>query len=838
MRNILKSIAPIILVGALVLPTACREGKPKETEAEIWTMPSTVKVLRDEDYSENYTDTPVLTFETARNEYESAQLFITPETDVRSYNVTVSALTDGAGNTIEEENIAVYHQKYVEIVSLTSLTSGRPTGYYPDALLPMQTAVDAGEAAIKAGANQGVWITLFTPEDTAAGEYSGTATVTADGTVFTVPVNVTVWDFAIPEKSNIRTTFYLFPEYLMGGELNNTPEMYRTYVDTCLEYRISTTNMVYPVGISKDAWVAQIKKYADNERCTSYNLGGDMPFSEEEQLRLLIENSTPDLNLLKKAFFYPYDEPHGDTLAPATQKNKDLIDMLIAVAASYSDEQLDAFGLTKEDIESIPVLITTVTPIEGLRTYCPQIQEYNTPAQREQYAEYREEAYAGEKGELSGNAHGSTWWYHCGISPHEPYPTLVIDSDLVSSRVQSWMQYEYGVDGFLYWGLASYFQTENYTDHVNGWQSADIWNGGNSVIPTANGDGVLLYPGAKYGLDKPIPSIRLMSLRDGFEDYEYLYMLGNLAEEYGERYETSNLAASLNALYENLYEGTVPKTDYTLVLEARKTLASMLELANCEAHAFVSVGEINGAESKSEIKIYAQSGAELTVNGEKLSGTESGDGVQFVYLQKLDQSANTFDAQLSYNGNTYRICMYLSGKVVCVSDFETQEQIGLWQITARGNGEEHIAVSLNDHSEYVKFGSGSVKIACAAKQWTNWELANYKPRITLGKDSFMPQGSIRDIDSFELYVFNPSQESFDVTVELVAQVGKAESTRSLVTYTVMPGENRIRAVDVYKTVWKQGETDCMQNITGIAIGLPLLDRDIELYVDGFTYVCR
>ena len=54
----------------------------------------------------------------------------------------------------------------------------------------------------------------------------------------------------------------------------------------------------------------------------------------------------------------------------------------------------------------------------------------------------------------------------------------------------------------------------------------------------------------------------------------------------------------------------------------------------------------------------------------------------------------------------------------------------------------------------------------------------------------------------------------------------------------MPGENRIRAVDVYKTVWKQGETDCMQNITGIAIGLPLLDRDIELYVDGFTYVCR
>ena len=656
--------------------------------------------------------------------------------------------------------------------------------------------------------------------------------------MFNVPVTVKVWDFAIPEKSNIRTTFHIFPEYLMGGELNNTPEMYKKYVDYLLDYRISTTIMVYPYGVSEDDWVKQIKEYAADERCTSYKLGNDVSFTEERQVRLLIENSTPELNLLEKAFFYPYDEPHGDTLAPAVQKNKDLVDLLIEIAADYSTEKLNAYGLTKADIEGIPILIPTVEPVEGLRTYCPQVQEYNTPALREKYAQYREEAYAGKNNELSENAYGSTWWYHCGISPHEPYPTLVIDADLVSSRVQSWMQYEYGLDGFLYWGSASYFQTENYTDSVNGWRPADVYDVANSVLVTANGDGMLLYPGAKYGLDEPLPSIRLMSLRDGFEDYEYLYMFGELAEEYGDEYKTSELADSLDSLYESLYEGTIPKTDYSLVLSARETLASMLEMANTEAHAFVSVGEVNGAESKVQIDVYAESGATLTVGGETVTGESSGNGVKFTYSLPLTQSANVFEAQLSYGGETYSVSRFVSGKVVCISDFETQESLDLWQITKRGNGEEHISVSLNTDSAYIKFGSASAKIVCSAKDWTIWELANYAPRITLGKEAFMSGVSLKDIDSFELYVFNPSDSSFDIQIELVADAGSGERTRSLVTFTVQPGENRIRAVEVYKTVWTQGGTDYTESVTGIAIGLPLLDEDIEMYIDGFSYVCR
>ena len=68
--RILKSICSFVMAFLVAVPVGCaQDGEPRSVTAEIWTMPSTVKVLRDEDYSENYTDTPQLTFETARNEY-------------------------------------------------------------------------------------------------------------------------------------------------------------------------------------------------------------------------------------------------------------------------------------------------------------------------------------------------------------------------------------------------------------------------------------------------------------------------------------------------------------------------------------------------------------------------------------------------------------------------------------------------------------------------------------------------------------------------------------------------------------------------------------------------
>ena len=846
MKKISHCLLPLALAVLLAVASlsgcSCNGNKNKPVDAQIWTMPSTVKVLRDEDCSEYYTSTPKLTFETAKNEYESAQIFIRPETDIKSYSVEVSDFADGAGNVISKNNFTVYHEKCVEIVTLSSKSSNRPLGWYPDALVPLDKAKEYGETNVKAGQNQGIWFTLYTPADTKAGEYTGIVTIMADGKNFTVPASVTVWDFAVPNESNIRTTYHIFPEYLMGGELNNTPEMYKKYVDYMLDYRISTTNVVCPVGITESAWVDQMKEYAANERCTSYKLGTEYPFDEERQVRLLIENSTEDLNLLEKAFFYPYDEPAADLQVAAKEKNAQLVDMLIGLAKEYDADYLAARGLTKADIEKIPVLITSVAkfPIEGLRTYCPLISEFNTLSDRAKYEEFRRNVYIGKNGELSNTDYGTTWWYTCGINPREPWTTFVIDEELVGSRVISWMQHEYGIDGFLYWGVGSYFQTEGMLDNVNGWQTADIWNIGNSVINTANGDGYIVYPGAKYGIDGPIPSLRLMSIRDGYEDYEYLFKMQAILEEYGEKYGTDALSSALDSLYSSLYSGTVHKTDHNLVLQARRTLASMIELAESDAHAFVSVGETDGEKCETTVEVYAQSGATLNMEGDAVISREpSGEGVKFTYNLPLTSEKNIFEAKLTFDGKATDISVFVSNKVACVSAFETEEEISTWSTSKRASGEEHIALSFNSDKQYVALGNGSMKIDLTGKSdWTPEEREEYTARVTIGKNKFAPDGSIANIDGFELYVFNPQNENVTVIIMLVSRDGSRERTRTLSAFELTPGVNKIRVNDVYKTVWKMGGNDLTKSVTGVAIGLPLSEDDVTLYVDGFSYVSR
>ena len=42
---------------------------------------------------------------------------------------------------------------------------------------------------------------------------------------------------------------------------------------------------------------------------------------------------------------------------------------------------------------------------------------------------------------------------------------------------------------------------------------------------TGPGDGILIYPGSAYNQLDPIPSIRLLNMRDGIEEYQLLTML-------------------------------------------------------------------------------------------------------------------------------------------------------------------------------------------------------------------------------------------------------------------------------------------------------------------------
>jgi hypothetical protein len=102
-----------------------------------------------------------------------------------------------------------------------------------------------------------------------------------------------------------------------------------------------------------------------------------------------------------------------------------------------------------------------------------------------------------------------TWWYTM-VEPKIPYPTWLVDDDAAAVRVYGWMMAQYGITGFVY-------------SMAHGWGPKPLEN--IQSFAGTNGDGTLLYPSELVGGSGPMPSIRLMLLRDAIEDYELLQML-------------------------------------------------------------------------------------------------------------------------------------------------------------------------------------------------------------------------------------------------------------------------------------------------------------------------
>ncbi len=130
-------------------------------------------------------------------------------------------------------------------------------------------------------------------------------------------------------------------------------------------------------------------------------------------------------------------------------------------------------------------------------------------------------------GELSDRmkayqANGGELWNYVACEPqwNSPYQNILLFNDGTEARTMFWTMYKNQQTGFLYW-------REDYYPGV----AANTYTLRDPFTKTGPGDGILIYPGAAYGQVDPIPSIRLINMRDGVEDYELLCML---EEKYGE----------------------------------------------------------------------------------------------------------------------------------------------------------------------------------------------------------------------------------------------------------------------------------------------------------------
>ncbi len=105
-------------------------------------------------------------------------------------------------------------------------------------------------------------------------------------------------------------------------------------------------------------------------------------------------------------------------------------------------------------------------------------------------------------------AQGKTVYFYTG-TPHVAEP-------LVESAFWGWRGYRFEVDGICYWNATDWGDWDTDAPPADPYTNA----GGRY-----KGFSMLFYPGAKFGYDGPVPSIRLKTMRRGFQDFEYLRLI-------------------------------------------------------------------------------------------------------------------------------------------------------------------------------------------------------------------------------------------------------------------------------------------------------------------------
>ncbi|MFW6162296.1 MAG: glycoside hydrolase domain-containing protein [Planctomycetota bacterium] len=168
----------------------------------LWWCESTHKVSRTRalpPVPEGKT-TPVL-LAAARNEYEPVQLVIRPQEELRNVRVEARPFSSREGR-IGAEHVRIDRVAYVEITRPTDRAGAR--GWWPDPLPPFQQG-----STLEADRNHPLWITVCVPPGQPAGRYRGSVLVKADGWAAEVPVQLRVWDFALPKMATLETGFGL-----------------------------------------------------------------------------------------------------------------------------------------------------------------------------------------------------------------------------------------------------------------------------------------------------------------------------------------------------------------------------------------------------------------------------------------------------------------------------------------------------------------------------------------------------------------------------------------------------------------------------------------------------
>jgi hypothetical protein len=222
-----------------------------DKSCKIWWAESTYKIMRDDPAPQKKGN---IVIHSARNEYEGFQLVLSPEIDIDNISITISDFSQKSGSLIAANNVSIRNVEYVHIKKPSGIHHSE--GWFPDPLPLYQ-----GPISIVAGVNTPIWFTVKIPLDALAGTYSAKISLKSATWEMSIPVELEVWDFALPDVPYMRSAFGLYSGLIeQYHNLDNTEELKQVldqYYQSFKEYRISPQHFNDQYQITKEvkgAW--------------------------------------------------------------------------------------------------------------------------------------------------------------------------------------------------------------------------------------------------------------------------------------------------------------------------------------------------------------------------------------------------------------------------------------------------------------------------------------------------------------------------------------------------------------------------------------------------------
>jgi hypothetical protein len=504
----------------------------------------------------------------ARGEYISFQLVVTNQTGKRLENIRIE-IPEFTGN---DRPFNIKPELFLEwAVEIKSPSTGYPkaslgNGWYPDALIPLSFIQDDSAKVrrrwiyplwlpdfnnrIDNQKSMIVWIDQYVPfikEEAEPGKYTTTLSVTIDGLKKEIPVDLTVWDFAIPNENNFKAGLQ-HEGFMRGMNDKQELEVYQllkrnriAMLDPTYEPELKTLQNGRR-DINWESFDGRLVKYFSGEAFTA---ASGYPYG-------------PGYGEPIETFVLPFDVygKHGTKGWPDTGKPD--VERDPENRAVY----VDCIHLVRTHLNALinPSKTDITVYLNGLdESYFPEAWSrmvYYGDMFRENYPEaffridggYTEEALQIVKNSINSWAShtieydlsvvkkyqdmGIKVWLYGPMLYESKVNSWVgsstfLDLPLVNDRAISWSSWKYQTYSWLSWGAGAGW--------VAGWYDPESWKDASKEKPESeaeftykkiNGNALLIYaPVVVPNVDGPCPSIRLKAMRDGVQEYEYMRLL-------------------------------------------------------------------------------------------------------------------------------------------------------------------------------------------------------------------------------------------------------------------------------------------------------------------------